>query len=81
MADRIAEALGTPNVHGQKAAVTSFVVRRFTTRGLLIDLSGNPKVTLHQPGRVTEVCARGNLAELVAADTPLGSDQATNRLA
>ncbi|WP_411076493.1 hypothetical protein [Streptomyces sp. cmx-4-7] len=79
-ANRIAEALGAPNVRGQKAAVSSFVVRRFITRGLLVDLSGNPKGTLHQPGQVTEVCARGNLAELVAADAPLGPDQAADHL-
>ncbi|MFJ4343593.1 hypothetical protein [Streptomyces sp. NPDC088915] len=79
-ADRISEALGTPNTHGQKAAVTSFVVRRFIARGLLVDLSGNPKGTLHHPGQVTEICTRGNPAELVAADTPLGPDQAADRL-
>ncbi|MGW9453783.1 hypothetical protein [Streptomyces sp. NPDC055632] len=79
-ADRIAAALGTPNKMGEKAAVTSFVVRRFITRGLLVDLSGNPKSTLHHPGQVAEVCARGDLAELVAADTPLDPDQAADRL-
>ncbi|MFJ3505552.1 MULTISPECIES: hypothetical protein [unclassified Streptomyces] len=67
-ADRTAEALDTPNVHGQKAAVTSFVVGRFITRGLPVDLSGNPKGTLHHPGQAAEICARADLAELVAAD-------------
>ncbi|MFC7934464.1 hypothetical protein [Streptomyces cinereoruber] len=79
-ADRIAAALGTPNRMGEKAAVTSFVVRRFITRGLLVDLSGNPKGTLHHPGQVAEVCGREDLAGLVAADTPLGPDQAADRL-
>ncbi|MEU9984836.1 hypothetical protein [Streptomyces sp. NPDC050856] len=39
-ADRITDALGTPNrtIHGQKANVTAFVVRRFVDRGLLVDL-------------------------------------------
>ncbi|WP_432085560.1 hypothetical protein [Streptomyces sp. bgisy095] len=66
--NRTAKALGTPNVHGQKAAVTSFVVGRFITRGLPVDLSGNPKGALHHPGQAAEVCARADLAELVAAD-------------
>ncbi|MEV7676724.1 hypothetical protein [Streptomyces sp. NPDC088752] len=79
-ADRIAAALGTPNKMSEKAAVTSFVVRRFITRGLLTDLSGNPKGTLHHPGQVAGVCMREDLAELVAADTPLGPDQAADRL-
>ncbi|MFE5829264.1 hypothetical protein ACFQ67_17950 [Streptomyces sp. NPDC056488] len=51
-ADRIAAVLGTPNRVSEKVAVTSFVVRRFTTRGLLADLSGNPKDTLHHPKQV-----------------------------
>ncbi|MET9935726.1 MULTISPECIES: hypothetical protein [unclassified Streptomyces] len=67
-ADRIAASLGTPNRMSEKAAVTSFVIRRFITRGPLVDLSGNPKGTLHHPGQVTEICARGNPAELVAAE-------------
>ncbi|MBH1937782.1 hypothetical protein I5Q34_26510 [Streptomyces sp. AV19] len=75
-ADRIAEALGTPNVPGEKAKVTSFVVRRLVARGLLTDLSGNPEGTLHHPGQVAEICAREDLAEFVAANTPLGPDQA-----
>ncbi|MFJ7131017.1 hypothetical protein [Streptomyces sp. NPDC098101] len=79
-ADRIAAALGTPNTMGERAAVTSFVVRRLVTRGLLADLAGNPKSTLHHPGQVAEVCARGDPAELVVADTPLGPDQAAARL-
>ncbi|MFB7037411.1 MULTISPECIES: hypothetical protein [unclassified Streptomyces] len=60
--------------------MTSFAVRRFITRGLLVDLPGKPKGTLHHPGQVAEVCARADLAELVAADTPLGPDQAAARL-
>jgi hypothetical protein len=79
-ADRIAEALGTPNVIGEKANVTAFVVRRFVDRGLLADLSANPDGTLHHPGQVAEVCQREDLADLVAADTPLGPEQAAARL-
>ncbi|WP_019711926.1 hypothetical protein [Streptomyces xinghaiensis] len=79
-ADRIADALGTPNVISEKANVTAFVVRRFVDRGLLVDLSANPEGTLHHPGQVAEVCAREDLADLVAADSPLGPEQAAARL-
>lgn len=79
-ADRIADALGTPNVIGQKANVTAFVVRRFVDRGLLVDLSANPDGTLHHPDQVDQVCRRKDLADLVAADTPLGPEQAAARL-
>ncbi|MCL3998121.1 hypothetical protein [Streptomyces lavenduligriseus] len=79
-ADRIAAALGTPNVIGEKAAVTAFVVRRFVDRGLLVDLSATPDGTLHHPGQVDQVCRREDLAELVTADTPLGPEQAAARL-
>ncbi|MEU0275764.1 hypothetical protein [Streptomyces sp. NPDC006307] len=81
-ADRIADALGTPNrtIHGEKANVTAFVVRRFVDRGLLVDLSANPDGTLHHPDQVAEVCRREDLADLVAADTPLGPKQAAARL-
>ncbi|WP_225080843.1 hypothetical protein [Streptomyces sp. CoT10] len=79
-ADRIADALGTPNVIGEKANVTAFVVRRFVDRGLLVDLSANPDGTLHHPDQVAEVCRREDLADLVAADTPLGPEQAAARL-
>ncbi|WP_431329753.1 hypothetical protein ACPZ13_00115 [Streptomyces sp. IPPR8] len=79
-ADRIADALGTPNVISEKAKVTAFVVRRFVDRGLLVDLSANPDGTLHHPDQVAEVCRREDLADLVAADTPLGPEQAAARL-
>jgi hypothetical protein len=79
-ADRIADALGTPNVISEKANVTAFVVRRFVDRGLLVDLSANPDGTLHHPDQVDQVCRREDLADLVAADTPLGPEQAAARL-
>ena len=79
-ADRIAQALGTPNAGGEKAKVTAFVVRRLIGRGLLTELSVNPEGSLLHPGQVAEVCQRGDLAELVAADTPLGPEQAAARL-
>ncbi|MGV9342951.1 hypothetical protein [Streptomyces sp. NPDC003688] len=82
-ADRIAEALGTPNpnpTYGERATVTAFVVRRFVDRGLLVDLGANPDGPLHHPDQVAEVCRREDLADLVAADTPLGPEQAAARL-
>jgi hypothetical protein len=39
-----------------------------------------PDGTLHHPGQVAEVCQREDLADLVAADTPLGPEQAAARL-
>ncbi|MFE5512273.1 FGGY family carbohydrate kinase [Streptomyces sp. NPDC056529] len=69
-----------PNVIGEKAAVTAFVMRRFVDRGLLVTLSASPDGTLHHPGQVDQVCRREDLTELVAADTPLGPEQATARL-
>ncbi|MFI9311492.1 hypothetical protein ACIGYO_33800, partial [Streptomyces triculaminicus] len=47
---------------------------------LLTDLSENPERTLHHPGQVATVCAHEDLAELVAANTPLGPDQVATRL-
>ncbi|MGW3494823.1 hypothetical protein [Streptomyces sp. NPDC001020] len=81
-ADRIADALGTPNptAYGERANVTTFVVRRFVDRGLLVDLSANPDGTLNHPDQVAEVCRRKDLADLVTADTPLGPEQAATRL-
>ncbi|MER6914617.1 hypothetical protein ABT354_23335 [Streptomyces sp. NPDC000594] len=81
-ADRIAETLGTPSptAYGARANVTAFLVRRFVDRGLLVDLSANPDGTLHHPDQVAEVCRREHLADLVAADTPLGPEQAATRL-
>ncbi|MFF1446374.1 hypothetical protein [Streptomyces sp. NPDC058295] len=79
-ADRIADALGPPNVIVERANVTSVVVRRFIGRKLLTELSANPDGSLVQPGQVAEVCRREDLAELVAADTPLGPKQAAARI-
>ncbi|WP_260697096.1 hypothetical protein [Streptomyces sp. 130] len=63
-ADRIAAALGAPNVSGLKTVVSAFVVRQFVDCGLLIDLSATPETTLHHPGQVEEVCRREDLADL-----------------
>ncbi|MBT2439829.1 hypothetical protein J7E93_06770 [Streptomyces sp. ISL-36] len=79
-ADRIAEALGTPNQPDEKANVGTFVVRRLIDRGLLKDLTTNPDGVLLNPDQVDVVCQREDLAALVAADTPLGPNQAAERL-
>ncbi|MCQ8195060.1 hypothetical protein [Streptomyces rugosispiralis] len=81
-ADRIAEALGTPNpaAYGQRSNVTAFVVRRFIARGLLTHLSGNPDGSLVNPDEIDAVCEREDLAALVASAAPLGPDQAAERL-
>ncbi|WP_331725898.1 hypothetical protein [Streptomyces sp. NBC_00470] len=83
-ADRIAEALGTPNptVFGEKANVTSFVVRRLIERGLLTELCTNVERcgSMLHPAQVAEVCRRADLADLVAANVPLGPDQSAERL-
>ncbi|WSC34075.1 hypothetical protein OG902_46945 (plasmid) [Streptomyces sp. NBC_01768] len=61
--------------------MTAFVVRRFIDRGLLVELSANSGGgTLVHPDQVAEVCRRADLAGLVAADTPLGPEQAAARL-
>ncbi|MGA5292211.1 hypothetical protein [Streptomyces pseudogriseolus] len=50
------------------------------TAACWVDLSANADGTLHHPAQVDQVCRREDLAELVAADTPLGSEQAAARL-
>lgn len=60
--------------------MTSIVVRRFIDRGPLTELSANPDGSLLHPGRVADICRREGLADLVAADTPLGPEQAAARL-
>jgi hypothetical protein len=79
-ADRIAETLGTPNQPGEKPTVSTFLVRRLIDRGLLTDLTTNADHELVSPEQVTEVRARPDLAQLAAADAPLGPDQAAEHL-
>ncbi|GGU51235.1 hypothetical protein [Streptomyces violascens] len=79
-ADRLAEAVGTPNVPGQAASVTVFAVRRLVDAGLLVELSGNASVSMVHPAQVAEVAGRADLAELLAAAVPVGPDQAAARL-
>ncbi|MFE1453399.1 hypothetical protein [Streptomyces olivaceoviridis] len=79
-ADRIAQALGTPNVPGEPPVVSAFAVRRLITRGLLVDLSANPEAVRINPDQVTEVCGIEDLAHRLAAEAPLGPDQAAARL-
>ncbi|MFD4528447.1 hypothetical protein ACFWP7_31915 [Streptomyces sp. NPDC058470] len=78
--DRIAQALGTPNVPGEPPVVSAFAVRRLIACGLLTDLTANPEAVLINPDQVTEVCAIEDLAQRLAAEAPLGPDQAAARL-
>ncbi|MEO3976940.1 hypothetical protein [Streptomyces sp. CAU 1734] len=79
-ADRIAEALGTPHSRGDRRVVSSFVIRRLIDLKLLTELSANPDGSLVNPDQVDAVCARGDLAELVENNQPLGPEQAAQRL-
>ncbi|GHJ97759.1 hypothetical protein SNE510_72780 [Streptomyces sp. NE5-10] len=60
--------------------MTAFVARRFVDCGLLVDLSANPDGTMRHPGQVEKLCRREDLADPIAAATPLGPEQATARL-
>ncbi|MFJ9250354.1 hypothetical protein [Streptomyces sp. NPDC101776] len=79
-ADHIAQALGTPNVPGEPPVVSAFAVRRLIAAGLLADLTANPEAVLINPDQVTEVCGIEGLAQRLAAEAPLGPDQAAARL-
>jgi len=79
-ADRIAAALGTPNVPGERKCVTTFTVRRLIALGLLTELSASDKGSLVNPAQVAQVCTRADLAQLAAAESPLGPEQAAARL-
>ncbi|MFF2516576.1 hypothetical protein [Streptomyces sp. NPDC058086] len=78
--DRIAQALGTPNVPDEPPIVSAFAVRRLIACGLPTDLTANPEAVLINPDRVTEVCGIEGLAQRLAAEAPLGPDQAAARL-
>ncbi|MFF2927134.1 hypothetical protein ACFVTP_32815 [Streptomyces celluloflavus] len=79
-ADRIAQALGTPNVPDEPPVVSAFAVRRLIACGLLTDLTANPEAVLINPDQVTAVCGIEGLAQRLAAEAPLGPDQAAARL-
>ncbi|MFE2640148.1 hypothetical protein ACFXKF_36290 [Streptomyces scopuliridis] len=79
-ADRIAEALGTPNTPGETPVVGTFTIRRLIARGLLVDLTTNDDYELVNPEQVTEVCARPDLSQMTADDAPLGPTQAAEHL-
>ncbi|MDT7847392.1 hypothetical protein [Streptomyces justiciae] len=79
-ADRIARALGTPNVPDEPPVVSAFAVRRLIACGLLTDLSANPEAVLINPDQVTAVCGTEGLAQRLADEAPLGPDQAAARL-
>ena len=49
-ADRITQALGTPNVPGEPPVVSTFAGRRLIACGLLVDLSASPESVLVNSG-------------------------------
>ncbi|MGW2892616.1 hypothetical protein ACWDDN_46455 [Streptomyces griseoruber] len=79
-ADRIARALGTPNVPDEPPVVSAFAVRWLIACGLLTDLTANPEAVLLNPDQVTEICDTEGLAQQLADEAPLGPDQAAARL-
>ncbi|MEU7068468.1 hypothetical protein [Streptomyces sp. NPDC046161] len=81
-ADRLAAALGTPNLApGQgPAQVTVFAVREMVKAGFLTDLSGDPAQPALHAEQVAALAARPGLARLLAEAVPLGPDQAAVRL-
>ncbi len=79
-AHQIAAAIGTPYIPGEPCAVKTFTVSQFVRLGHLTDLSGHPEELLLHPDQVADICTRADLAELVAAESPLGPDQAAERL-
>ncbi|MCX4547227.1 hypothetical protein [Streptomyces sp. NBC_01565] len=79
-ADRLAEALGTPNPPGGPAAVGVAALVELAKDGLLLSLSGDPEQPLFHPAQVETLAARPDLAGLLAEAAPLGPDQAAARL-
>lgn len=79
-ADRIARALDTPNMPDEPPVVSAFAVRRLITCGLLTGLTANPEAVLINPDQVAAVCGIKGLAQRLAAEAPLGPDQAAARL-
>lgn len=58
----------------ERANVTAFVIRRPVAHGLLTELSGNPDGSLLNPDQVDAAGRCEDLADLVAAATPLRPD-------
>ena len=79
-ADRVAAALDLRDRGGDKGAVTAFVVRRLIERRLLTDLAVASAAELLNPDQVDAVCARPDLARLVAEESPLTPAQASDRI-
>lgn len=79
-ADRLAEAIGTPNPPGGPASVSVAALVELAKAGLLSSLSGRPEEPLFHPAEVEALTARPDLAALLAEAAPLGPDQAAARL-
>ncbi|THA58055.1 hypothetical protein E6R62_04830 [Streptomyces sp. A1136] len=79
-ADRLAEALGTPNPPGGPARVSVACVREMAAAGFLTDLSDDPDRPLLHPDQVMGLARRPDLDRLTTEATPLGPDQCAARL-
>ncbi|REK84461.1 hypothetical protein DY245_43190 [Streptomyces inhibens] len=78
--NRLAQALGTPNEADQVPAVSGYAVERLIALGLLLDLSRDHKYPKLNPAQVAELSTRADLPEILARETPLGPEQAADRL-
>ncbi|GLW56825.1 hypothetical protein [Kitasatospora phosalacinea] len=65
-ADRLAAALGTPNVPGRPPVVSAALVANLVARGVLADLSGNPRYVWINPEQVDRLAARPDVRRLLA---------------
>lgn len=62
-----------PNLSGEKATVTAFVVRRLIDLRILTDLSANPDGSLVNPDQVDLVCARAGSRRAGGRQHPAGA--------
>ncbi|MGW7101632.1 hypothetical protein [Streptomyces sp. NPDC054838] len=79
-ADRLAQALGTPNPPGGPARVSVATVREMVAAGFLVDLSDVPDRPLFQPDQVADLAGRADLDRLIADAALLGPEQCAARL-
>lgn len=79
-ADRLAQALGTPNPPEGPTRVSVATVREMAAAGYLADLSDDPNRPLLHPDQVRDLARRPDLDRLISESTPLGPDQCAARL-
>ncbi|MFJ5926532.1 hypothetical protein ACIQF6_28415 [Kitasatospora sp. NPDC092948] len=76
----VAEALGLSWPPDEPCPVKVFTVGRFVRLGLLFDLTAQREEWQFHPDQVAQVCVREDLADLVERESPLGPNQAAERL-